>query len=302
MNKTAEQKKQLELLNKTKTEMKDIVLDENNPLSNKFKNIGGNMLNLAKQYKREITKSRGTSQKYARYKYGQLVMVDFGLNIGNELCGNHFAIVFTNNDSPYSGLITVVPLSSKNGTNRISLGEFLSNDILLKLSDIGKSLSETINEYADKYKKFESTDGVVFRKLLDSEIDPNIDPNDSKQFEMFLLNKLKELCSEEPEEYIDRLSNTMRQLVEESHQITANVEKYKSTITRYSNKNRITYAIVEQVQTISKLRVLKPINEFDPIDNLLVDRKLLLQIELEIVKKLFSKASKLIKSVDINDN
>ena len=44
--------------------------------------------------------------------------------------------------------------------------------------------------------------------------------------------------------------------------------------------------------------VLKPINEFDPIDELLVDAKLLLQIEQEIVKILFSKAGKIVKSVD----
>lgn len=299
MTTVSEKNKQLELLNKTKIEMKNIVLDETNPLAKKYQNIGGNMLNLAKQFKREIVKSRGASQKYARYKYGQLVMVDFGLNIGNEICGNHFAIVFTNSDSPYSGLITVVPLSSKRGSNRLSLGEFLSKDILLKLNDTQNKLSEQMSSCIEKFKKFNSTDGVTFKKIIEAMMESGLTFQDETQkIEDFLQAKIEEICNEEPEGYVDRISESIKQLFDETNSIKQNSEKFKSTIEKYSNKNRITYAIVDQVQTISKMRVLKPINEFDPIDELLVDAKLLLQIEQEIVKILFSKAGKIVKSVD----
>ena len=46
------------------------------------------------------------------YKRGDIVLVQFGYNVGNELCGVHYAVVVEKNNNHTRGLVTVVPLSS----------------------------------------------------------------------------------------------------------------------------------------------------------------------------------------------
>lgn len=46
------------------------------------------------------------------YSLGEVVWVDFGKNIGSELCGPHFAVVIEVNNNPRNDTVVVVPLSS----------------------------------------------------------------------------------------------------------------------------------------------------------------------------------------------
>ena len=62
---------------------------------------------------------------YKKFVRGQVVKVDFGINIGSELCYTHFAIVITKKDSINSDIVTIVPITSKKGSNRVSLGKLL---------------------------------------------------------------------------------------------------------------------------------------------------------------------------------
>lgn len=47
------------------------------------------------------------------YKRGQIVFVNFGYRIGNELGGNHYAVVLDTKNSKKSKTVTVIPLKSK---------------------------------------------------------------------------------------------------------------------------------------------------------------------------------------------
>lgn len=47
------------------------------------------------------------------YKRGQIVFVNFGYRIGNELGGNHYAVVLDTKNSKNSKTLTVIPLKSK---------------------------------------------------------------------------------------------------------------------------------------------------------------------------------------------
>ena len=69
------------------------------------------------------TKNKKTTFK--SLKRGQIVKIDFGVNIGSELCFTHFAIVLNKNDSIYSDSISIVPITSKSGKDRISIGKIL---------------------------------------------------------------------------------------------------------------------------------------------------------------------------------
>ncbi len=58
------------------------------------------------------------------FKKGEIIKVDFGVNLGSELSHTHFAIVL-NNDNNSVDNITVVPLTSKPGYKRFCLGKLL---------------------------------------------------------------------------------------------------------------------------------------------------------------------------------
>ena len=74
-------------------------------------------------FEKEVNEQKKT---YKKLKRGQIIKVDFGINIGSELCYTHFAIVLSNNDSIYSDNIIVIPITSKKGKNRIALGRILN--------------------------------------------------------------------------------------------------------------------------------------------------------------------------------
>lgn len=69
-----------------------------------------------------------TSYNYLKYKRGQLIKVDFGINIGTEISHTHFAIVLNSDDTTHTDNITVLPLTSKKGYKRINLGNIVMDN------------------------------------------------------------------------------------------------------------------------------------------------------------------------------
>lgn len=67
-------------------------------------------LNQWSQYLRE--EKAFNPQKLRYYKRGEIVLVDFGYNVGCELGGIHYAIVIENNNNNASGQVVVIPISS----------------------------------------------------------------------------------------------------------------------------------------------------------------------------------------------
>lgn len=273
-------KQQITLIDSSSAKFKGILQKEQGRKKDKFKNLGGDLLATANYFDKEIKKANAPAPKYHRYKYGSLVMVDYGLSIGDELCGNHFSIILTNDDTPYDSVVTVIPLTSKSGKNRLSLDELLPllftvyrgyilkgfNDYLRKQIEESTEINEKLREFFVKEIGEEKT------KLLFENKDYVLDET---------VNLPQDLC--------DMISHSKESFSE----YEKNYEKYQKAFERYQNKNRISYAILNQIRTISKFRILKPINEYDPLNNLLIPKEYLLKIEKEIVKKYFKKAEKL---------
>ena len=61
------------------------------------------------------------------FKRGEIIKVDFGINIGSELSNVHFAIVLNDDDNNSIDNITVLPLTSKKGYKRLYLGNLLKS-------------------------------------------------------------------------------------------------------------------------------------------------------------------------------
>lgn len=110
----------LDRLDKSFNKFKDLLKSDNT----KFKKIDIWLEKESNIFTKEAFKDN-LNNLYPRFKRGQIIKVDFGINIGAELSHTHFAIVLNKDDTMHNDNITVVPITSKKGYKRIYLGKVL---------------------------------------------------------------------------------------------------------------------------------------------------------------------------------
>ncbi|MBQ8472349.1 MAG: type II toxin-antitoxin system PemK/MazF family toxin [Bacilli bacterium] len=176
-------------------------------LEDKFTEFENSKLNESETLLYEV-KVKPT--RFKRYSRGQIVKVKFGVNIGSEFSGDHYAIVISKQDTMLNPILHVIPLTSKKHNYNIELNNLLYNE--------------------DE------------------------------------LNNLKELLSKDQDKN--------------------NIKKIKKCIKYYSNrKDKISYACIKHLKTVSKLSICKPINEFDYLNKVKISNDLLRKIDEEIVRE-----------------
>lgn len=62
------------------------------------------------------------------------------------------------------------------------------------------------------------------------------------------------------------------------------VEEYKRVVQLYTTMNKRSYAMVQNITTISKLRILKPINRYDPIQKIKVSNETLDALDSKLIE------------------
>jgi mRNA-degrading endonuclease toxin of MazEF toxin-antitoxin module len=107
------------------------------------------------------------------YKRGQIVFVNFGFRVGQELGGLHYAIVLDVKNSKNTSTLTVIPLRSKKDKNTsyqnlymVPLGGVLSDLI----DDKAKAMVKTLNQEADDLAKKYPIDVIRTDKSLQSRV------------------------------------------------------------------------------------------------------------------------------------
>ena len=93
-----------------------------NTKHNKFIKLGNWLEKESSIFKNEANKKE---YKKPNFRSGEIIKVDFGVNIGSELSNTHFAIVLNSDDNNNVDNITVIPLTSKAGYKRIYIGNVL---------------------------------------------------------------------------------------------------------------------------------------------------------------------------------
>ncbi len=88
----------------------------------KFNWLGNWLEKQSTVFKNEANKN---SNSKPNFKRGEIIKVDFGINMGSELSNTHFAIVLNSDDNNSVDNITVLPLTSKGGYKRLYLGDLL---------------------------------------------------------------------------------------------------------------------------------------------------------------------------------
>lgn len=233
-----------------------------NTNNKKFKKIGKYDFFRAKNFERE---NRNQIKTYYKYKRGTIVFVDFGIGVGSEFSLPHFAIVLDNKDNPKKGVLTVVPLSSKQKKNYVDLDKDLINNLMNSTWDYLNSVNEVIfniNEI-NKMIDYSKAEKQYFTPL-------------SKEVEELMVN------------FKNRHDPTIRII---NHPIVSSwindEEKWINDIfEKYSKYDKNTFANVENIRTISKLRILKPLNPADPIGRTVISKESLQKIEQEILKNI----------------
>ncbi len=173
--------------------------------------------------------------KLPSYKRGDVISVNLGFNVGSEQGGLHYAIVLDNDNQQSSPVITIVPLSSGQEKDTYQRDIYLGNELYDKLKS--------------KYDKLDA----AIKKDLQEAIDLHTIIQQS-------LKNLKENPTENTKSNLTDLLTTIEQKIDtlRTEQKTLNI--YGKELQKLK---RGSIALMEQITTISKMRIYKPKNSND---------------------------------------
>ena len=185
-----------------------------------------------------LSEERFDSHRLLNYSRGDVIRANFGFKVGKEFGGLHYAVVLDNNSTHNSQVITVVPLSSTDGREKIH-----ENSV-----DLGKELYEKIRNVQTKLlsETFSLFDEV--KHLNDA------------------YNTLSEFCADIPiatlptefSEKIKLLEQSRKELAEKEAELTKRLNILERNETEIENMKQGSMAVTNQITTISKQRIYTP--------------------------------------------
>ncbi|MDU6767032.1 MAG: type II toxin-antitoxin system PemK/MazF family toxin [Gemella haemolysans] len=243
----------------------------------KFKYLPESVLFKAKQFYKE---AQGKNTKFfPKFKRGTIVYVKFGVNIGSELSGNHFAIVLDKYDKVTKSTITVVPLSSKRNKYYQELIPY--DNIYFKNSKYHlNKIDELISKWEVKSKEYISEINDLRPDYL----------NDLKNYTTKLLIANNGIMTDDIQKNINNYSEelitkALYKLNKGNKVYLESKEQHFKGIEKYKNKD--SYACVNMIQTIDK-RKLTPVSEFESAGNITISEESMNLIENRIRKIYFN--------------
>lgn len=182
-----------------------------------------------------------------RYKRGEIIKVHLGFNVGSEEGGLHYAVVIDKNNAKSSPVVTIVPLTSVKPTTDIN--KLKGGSIFL-----GNELFTNLN-----------TKISALNKHLNDEL------NLMEQ----LVNKMDHTTPmEEYENIHERIKKSREELIF--------LERMRAEVLKMK---RGSIALVNQITTISKIRIYDPKTDHDILSNIKLSNEKLDMIDYEITKR-----------------
>lgn len=244
---------------------------------------------------------------YRRFRQGTIVMIDYGVTIGNELGGKHFGIVLNNNDTKYKSKVTVVPLSSHNHRGYIDLGYGLMAGIYDLVNKRSKEEQAKIRKLVDRLEKFRSShknSSFSFTKDEEAFLEKNIKdfPNDQNTFIInfldneenkelvSLITKIKKIDSWEQHKnifdfvsFIETAITFKNSVDEELKRLDDSADQLHQLAKKLNKYNKQSYAVISDIKSVSKLRVAK-LNHFTISGNTQISSENLDKIRQGLIK------------------
>ena len=182
--------------------------------------------------------------KNIAYKRGDIVKVAFGFNIGSEEGGLHYAVVIDKENPHNSPVVTVVPLSSmKQGkklhVSEVSLGNELYKLLKTKHATINKEIQNRQKNNNELYDLVSAISCAEVIKL----------PSNENEQESYVTPG---------EKFKSNLANIKNSLEQEREEISKRKEKLDDIAIEISKMKEGSIAVINQITTISKIRILDP--------------------------------------------
>lgn len=182
-----------------------------------------------------------------RYKRGEIIKVHLGFNIGSEEGGLHYAVVLDKNNAKSSPVLTIVPLTSLKP--HVDVNNLKSGSVFL-----GNELFTNLSAKISSTQKHLAEEIALLQLLVN-----NLDDNTS---------------DEERASLLTRVENA-----------TANSELLNRMRSEVSRMKRGSIALVNQITTISKIRIYDPKTDHDILSNIKLSNEKLDLIDDAIIKK-----------------
>lgn len=182
-----------------------------------------------------------------RYKHGEIIKVHLGFNIGSEEGGLHYAVVVEKENAKSSPVVTVVPLTSVKPTTNIS--SLHEGNVFL-----GNELFTSLNSKITSTEKHLSSEAALLRELT---------------------RCLHQDYSEDKcKEYNDKLEKCSLELT--------SLERMRQEVMKMKQGS---IALVNQITTISKIRIYDPKTDYDILSNIKLSNEKLDILDSEIRKR-----------------
>lgn len=188
------------------------------------------------------------------YSRGDIIKVNLGFNIGNEEGGLHYCVVLDKKNAKSYSTLTVVPLTSVKPTSKIhNTSVFLGNEIYSSLSQKAQNLVQESREQINTFKQ-----EIQNTKKL---------PSNTEEEKIIKDYKIKSLTE---------LLNSSKDKADLIQKINDELEQMKNG----------SIALVNQITTISKLRIYNPKKNIDILSGIKLSNERMSLID-EKIKKLY---------------
>lgn len=186
------------------------------------------------------------------YKRGNIVKIQFGFNIGSEYGGLHYGIILDNKNAHNSPVVTVIPLTSARENrelhpNSVDLGNDIYRLLKLKYDTIDKSLKEEQCEIEETLSLLDSMMAITKKSVQELEqCEAGTD-----EFTQKLIIAKNHL------EGVKKLRSTWEEKSRHNKEQQEYLDKIGLEISRMKEGS---IALVNQITTISKMRIFDPRN------------------------------------------
>lgn len=214
----------------------------------KFAKLPDWLENISYYFKKECENKLPKS--YYHYKRGSVINVNFGVNLGSEFSFTHLAVVLNKQDNRFKNTLTVLPLTSKSGKDRLSLGKNIFNQTTVIIQneqdEIEKELISIKKDMTSIKNKYEE---VPDDQALLLELQPLGDRLETLGLKLSMFQKVKQV---------------------------------------YMSFNKESYVRLSDITTISKLRINR-INKYDPSGQIRLTQDQMEKIDIELAKLFLDK-------------
>lgn len=190
-----------------------------------------------------------TAESVFRLKRGAVVCVEFGYRIGRELGGRHYAVVIDANNSIHRNTVTVIPLGSKKEASKDDMYNAILED------GVYGTVTHKLGALIENAKRT-LTEAAEMKKGIE----------EASEKEKMALEKLQQ----------EKISSTQAQ-----------IDQANAWIEEIAHLKTGSVAKIDQVTTISKMRISQPLKKEHPLYGVRLSERDLDKIDAKLIALYF---------------